>query len=112
MQFARRRLAVLDNGALRDVEVRVFSPEEEDRAWICRYEIDWPERVRKGAGFGVDGVQALTIALQNIGVELYASPYHRAGTLVFDKAGNGYGFPIAKSARHLLVGDDAKFDGN
>ena len=112
MPFATRLLAVLDKGCLRDVAVRVFSPEEDERAWICRYEIDWPERVRRGAGFGVDGVQALTIALQNIGVELYASSYHRAGTLVFDKPGNGYGFPIAKDARHLLVGDDAKFDGN
>lgn len=112
MLFATRLLAVLDKGVLRGVAVRLFQPEQEDRAWVCRYEIDWPERVRKGAGFGVDGVQALTIALQNIGVELYASPYHRAGTLMFDKAGNGYGFPIAKDARHLLVGDDAKFDGN
>ena len=112
MPFATRRLAVLEKGVLLDVAVRVYSPEEDDRAWICRYEIDWPERVRGGAGFGVDGIQALVIALQNIGVELYASPYHRAGTLVFDKTGNGYGFPIAKDARHLLVGDDAKFDGN
>ncbi|WP_442881862.1 DUF6968 family protein [Devosia sp.] len=112
MPFATRLLAVVDKGHRRDVPVRLFQPQQEDRGWICRYEIDWPERPRAGAGFGIDAVQALTIALQNIGVELYASAYHKAGTLVFDRPGNGYGFPIAKDARHLLVGDDAKFDGN
>ena len=112
MPFATRLLAIIDNGLRRDVPVRIFAPERGDRAWTCRYEIEWPERLRAGAGFGIDSVQALTIALQNVGVELYASPYHRAGRLVFDKPGNGYGFPVAKDARHLLVGDDARFDGN
>jgi hypothetical protein len=112
MSFVARELAVVDKAGRHPVPIRLFPPEQNDRSWICRYEIEWPERLRSGAGYGVDGIQALTIALQNIGVELYASAYHQAGTLFFDKPGNGYGFPIAKNARHLLVGDDATFDGN
>ena len=112
MSFATRELAVVDRDGRQIVPVKVFSPEQGERGWICRYEIGWPEGQRSGAGYGIDGMQALTIALQNIGIELYTSAYHETGTLVFDKPGNGYGFPIAKDARHLLIGDDAKFYGN
>ncbi|WP_137151171.1 hypothetical protein [Devosia sp. FKR38] len=112
MSFAKRELAIVDGTGRHRVAIHVFAPEQGERGWMCRYEIGWPERQRSGAGYGIDGMQALTIALQNIGAELYASPYHTAGTLVFDKPGNGYGFPIAKDARHLLVGDDARHEGN
>lgn len=112
MPFAVRQLAIIENGVRHDVAVRVFPPQPDDRSWACRYEIDWPHRPRVGAGYGIDGVQALVIAMQKIAIELYTSSYHKAGTLLFDKPGNGYGFPIMKNARDMLVGDDAKFDGN
>lgn len=112
MPIATRELAIIEKTGRRAVPIALFAPEPGERGWTCRYQIGWPERPRTGAGYGIDGMQALTIALQNIGAELYASPYHHAGTLVFDAPGNGYGFPIAKDARHLLVGDDAKLEGN
>ncbi|MDB5588091.1 hypothetical protein ABIB57_000868 [Devosia sp. UYZn731] len=56
---------------------------------------------------GQDGVQALLIAMQKIGIELYSSSYHRAGNLMLDRPGSGYGFPVPPIMRDLLVGNDA-----
>ena len=75
------------------------------------FRLGWPDGTQIGYGAGVDAVQALSIALMNIAAQLYTSSYHRSGKLRWDKAGNGYGFPIAKPLRHLLVGEDRAFDG-
>jgi hypothetical protein len=48
--------------------------------WICRYEIDWPSEKRSYFAGGVDSSQALILALQMIGAELYASAHHKAGS--------------------------------
>lgn len=94
------------------MNVRVHAPEPHERSWQCRYEIDWPGKPRAFAAYGNDGVQALTLAMNMIAIELYTSSYHAAGTLMLEEPGTGYGFPIGKSNRDLLIGDDAKFDGN
>ncbi len=49
------------------------------------------------------------LALQKIGATLYASEYHKAGLLMWEKPGNGYGFPLPQNARDWLEGDDARF---
>ena len=36
---------------------------------------------------GLDAIQALEIALGVIAIDLYASPYHKAGTLVWAEPG-------------------------
>jgi hypothetical protein len=36
-------------------------PEEIDGSWRCRYEIDWPHRLRASAGAGHDSVQAFSL---------------------------------------------------
>jgi hypothetical protein len=56
-------------------------------------------------------MQALTIALQMVGAEIYASPYHQSGKLFWERAGGGYGFPVVSSLRDLLVGDDVESAG-
>jgi hypothetical protein len=99
-------------GSPRGFDIRVYQPEKVGTSWQCRYEIDWPRGLRKSAAQGVDGVQALTIALQKIGTELYTSAYHRDGTLGFETTRRGYGFPVPKPLRAQLVGDDAIFDGD
>jgi hypothetical protein len=111
MSFAVRELSIVTEKGNVRMAVRILEPQPEDRGWACQYEIDWPGKPRIGAGYGIDGVQALIIAMQKVAVELYASSYHKAGTLVFDRPGNGYGFPMTKNGRDLLVGDDAKYDG-
>ena len=76
--------------------------------WICRYEIDWPSGREAYFAAGVDGMQALILALRTISVEIYTSEHHEAGTLRWFEPGRGYGFPACSSLRDVLIGDDAK----
>jgi hypothetical protein len=89
-----------------DISVRIFLPEVDNEGWRCAYEIDWPDGKRSSAAGGADSVQALFLALQKIGVEIYTSDYHRQGQLSWFEAHQGYGFPVAKNLRDLLVGGD------
>ncbi|WP_449396970.1 DUF6968 family protein [Devosia riboflavina] len=106
---ARRTLSIIEATGERAVEVRVYAPQPAGSAVGCRYEIDWPHGTQKMTMFGFDGVQALVHALQMVGTELYNSRYHEAGTLIFDKPGMGYGFPVPPSERSLLQGNDVDF---
>jgi len=45
-----------------------------------------------------------------IGAELYTSSYHTKHQLRWDKAGDGYGFPVPNNIRSLLVGEDKKYE--
>lgn len=92
-----------------DIAIRVFSPRLDGDHWSCRYEIDWPEGTRKGVAHGHDSVQALLLALNIVGSELYTSDYHKAGSLRSADAWKGYGFPVPQNLRDLLIGDDAKY---
>jgi Domain of unknown function (DUF6968) len=106
MQIAHRRL--MASSALGDTEIaiRLFKPEESDGAWICRYEIDWPSRKQSSFAAGIDSIQALLLALQRIGVEIYTSAYHQTSSLKWFEQMQGYGFPIAHNLRDLLIGND------
>jgi hypothetical protein len=66
------------------------------------------ERAKAYFAAGVDGMQALILALRALGAEICTSEYHEAGTLRWFEPGRGYGFPIASSLRDVLIGDDAK----
>jgi hypothetical protein len=72
-------------------------------------EIDWPEGTLEAAAVGVDAVQALDLALRMVGTQIYASDHHASGKLRWLEPGKGYGFPVTKGIRDLLVGDDKKF---
>jgi hypothetical protein len=110
MVIASRILRLRQDQAEALVEVRIFAPqEEEDRSWVCRYEIDWPGERRNMDVFGVDAVQALVLALQTIGAEIYTSDYHKSGKLFVEALGHGYGFPVMPALRDLLQGDDARY---
>lgn len=109
--IASRVLKCRSPSGIAEVPVRVSQPEPVPGAWFCHYEIQWPHGRRAGYGSGVDAVQALLIALMNIGAELYASEYHERGDLYWTEPGDGFGFPAAKSIRDLLVGADrAEYD--
>lgn len=54
-------------------------------------------------------MQALVHALQMIGVEIYNSPEHRSGNLVWSDDWAGYGFPVMNTLRDLLKADDARY---
>lgn len=91
------------------VAVRVFMPERGANSWTTRYEIDWPEATRKGVAHGLNSVQALMLALKMVGSEIYTSNYHKSKKLMWERPGQGYGFPVSQNIRDLLEGDDAKY---
>lgn len=109
--IAMRNLKIETSTGTIDVPVTIDAPQPDDRSWRCVYAIGWPELRWESAAYGVDAVQALDLAMRKIATELYMSQYHEAGTLRWERPGGGYGFPILKVSRDLLVGDDKEFDG-
>ncbi len=107
MIIATRIITMREGEATREIPIDVHAPEQSGIDWICRFEIGWP--TGKAERWGVDAVQALLSALQMIGAELYASNPHKSGALAWLSAGRGYGFPVTRNVRDLLVGDDSKF---
>jgi len=102
-----RRVLKLDTSA-REVEVpiAIHIPVDKHDHWECEYEIGWPSGVKRRSAYGIDSVQALLIALQNIGVEIYTSDAHRSGKLIWHRPEGGYGFPLHSGLRDLHQGDD------
>ncbi len=92
-----------------EIPIRIFAPEQQDVDWGCRFEIEWPEGMQTLTTGGVDAVQALDHALKAVGANLYTSQHHTSGELVWLEPGDGYGFPVENSVRHLLIGFDKMF---
>ena len=110
MVFANRRLTLSEAGGDTNVEIEIHAPTETpDKSWCCRYTIGWPRESIEREVFGFDAVQALVLALQMIGFDIYRSDYHEAGKLAWGKPGEGYGFPVNAAYRDWLIGDDAKY---
>jgi hypothetical protein len=109
MIIAERTLKLRHSAKEASIPIRFFLPDQEKDAWSCRWEIHWPDRVRKGTALGFDGAQALVHALQTVGSEIYASDEHKSGQLVWTESGMGYGFPVPQNIRDLLVGHDASY---
>jgi len=106
-----RDLVVTTAQGERTLRIEILSPSEEQQGWSCAYEIDWPSGLQRKQANGIDAIQALHLALQRIGTELYTSHEHLEGRLRGLKAGDGYGFPVPKNLRGDLVGLDRQFDG-
>lgn len=104
--IARRRLTLRLEGIAHSVDVELHAPEPERKAWVCRFTIGWPEGIESGEAGGFDSMQALFLAMHAIASRLYTSPHHHAGRLAWQKAGDGYGFPISRGGREELVGED------
>jgi hypothetical protein len=110
MKIAERILKIRRGGTEIEVPVQIYAPARDaTSAWSCTYEIGWPEAPRRFSSGGIDSMQALLLALQMIGAELYSSKHHDAGELVWEREGGGYGFPVPRTISDLLVGDDAVF---
>ena len=91
------------------IPVSIRVPERKEDHWICRYEIGWPEGKAKRWSGGVDAVQALELTLKMIGAEVNTHRHAKAGRLQWLEPGKGYGFPVSKNIRDLLIGDDRKY---
>jgi hypothetical protein len=110
MLIATRILKLRELSEVVDIAVRIFAPERRGDAWFCRFEIDWPEGRQEADAWGADSVQAIVLALQMIGANIYSSSYHKSGKLMHEAPGRGYGFPVPASIRDLREGDDALYD--
>jgi hypothetical protein len=109
MIIAARSLQLQTSSGIVAVPIHIHSPlQANNGSWICRYEISWPDGKWSMDAAGHDAVQAIVIALQMIGSELYTSDHHKAGELYWERRGGGYGFPVPVTLRALLQGDDAE----
>ncbi len=106
MLIVSHTLFLRTGAAERAIAIDIYKPKQREKAWACRYVIDWPEGRRSFESNGHDPLQALVLALQMIGSEIYTSAYHREGRLRAYDREKGYGFPFPGSLRDLLVGAD------
>ena len=104
--IAQRILTVGTGGAPQVVSVTLYQPRASGSDWRCAYEIGWPSKLRRGEAHGVDSVQALLLAMQTIGAELYSARPVDANDLQWLEKGGGFGFPLSPALRDLAVGDD------
>lgn len=111
MIIGTRTLIVDTEAGERAVEVRLYEPEKASTRWMCRYEIAWPEGVKRGSMQGADALAAIHGALERIGTDLYGSPYHQQRKLWWVKPIVGYGFPVPRGAREILIGQDQVYFG-
>jgi hypothetical protein len=110
MLIGGRQLTLHEGDIEIKIPVRLFAPQREaDGAWNCRYEIGWPDKMATKEIFGADSMQAIVLALQMVGFEIYTSEFHESGRLAGEKGRGGYGFPVMAEYRDLLQGDDAKY---
>lgn len=106
MTFAVRTLTIVQRAGRTTVPITIHQPQQHSRHWECAFEIGWPQNPVASSAKGFDGIQALYLAMQAIAIRLYSSPYHAAGELVWDKPGDGYGFPMPKPGYEDLIGED------
>jgi hypothetical protein len=104
--IASRTLTMEVDGREREVAITVYAPVDKTDHWCCEFEIGWPDRPKRSKGNGIDAVQALLIALEMVGTNLYSSDPHKEGRLWLDEPHGGYGFPLGSALRHLYEGRD------
>jgi hypothetical protein len=97
------RVLMLRNGNVQiEIPIRIFAPEKATNGtWSCRYEIDWPDKKSDKVIGGFDAMQALFLALQIAGAEIYSSNYHKSGNLYWEAPEKGYGIPLTPTLRDI-----------
>ena len=97
-EIASRRFALLrDEQEPAEVLVRMGKPQPfpDHQDYYCPYEIKSPLGNRIMAIAGIDAFQAMQLALDTIGVELYVIARDSGGRLVWDGDDKGdLGFPL------------------
>ncbi len=76
--FIERRYEL---GGSAEVVIRFRQPMQQDRDFCCDYEIVWPDRTRAFHACGVDGIQALILALKMAHTDLLYSPEGKRGEI-------------------------------
>lgn len=80
LPFVERRFE-LDGS---DLVVRFYVPAKElGGEFKCRYSISWPDQEVRRAACGLDGVQALKLAMRTVHTDLVESEAFKAGRLTW-----------------------------
>lgn len=90
------------------VILTVFAPELYDngRDWCCTYRVEGLSRKVERRVGGVDGVQALDLALKNMAMFLYSMPETREGRLTWLHQGRGdLGLPMPEGMDEWYRGE-------
>jgi hypothetical protein len=69
------------DGGVVVVSIGAPQPFEDGRDFYCPYQIEGLSAPRESRAGGVDGIQALTLALQKVATDLYLSEEWKSGTL-------------------------------
>ncbi len=101
--IATRELDIADSGA--KVIVGIGTPKNfpDSSDYYCPYEIRGLGNDKIRYAGGIDGVQALLLALQMVGAELYTSEEGKAGTLIW-AGGHDLGFPVSDPISDMIPG--------
>ncbi len=96
-------------GRERRVQVLIGKPEPfpDGIDWYCPYQITGIGSERVWWAGGVDSVQALVLALQNVGAWLVSSPEFKGGELRWEcgSTDGDLGFPVSANIRDALAAD-------
>ncbi|TRD00277.1 hypothetical protein FJV77_00010 [Mesorhizobium sp. WSM4306] len=68
-------------GSTDEVTARFFRPVKRELDFCCDYEIAWPDKTRRFHAYGIDEVQALTLALRMAHANLLSSPEAKRGEI-------------------------------
>lgn len=100
--FATRELFVVGRDQKITVKIGKPVPFPDGSNYYCPYQIVGLGKEKIHFGAGIDAVQALLLALHNIGAELYTSKEARARTLGWEGGGIGdLGFPVTDAIADL-----------
>jgi len=84
----------------KELSCRFFQTELEGRDYFCRYEIDWPKKTRGRRVGGVDGVQALLLAMQAAHVDFLMARKDEGAKIVWLDQ-KDLGLPLSQGLRDL-----------
>ena len=71
--------------------------------YYCPYQIIGFGKEKIGHAGGIDSIQALMLALERVGIELYTSAEAKSGLLSWDGALHGnFGLPVSASVADLV----------
>ena len=103
--IATRELDIADSGA--KVTVGIGTPKNfpDSSDYYCPYEIRGLGNDKVRYAGGIDAIQALLLALQRVGAELYTSEECKAGMLIWAGGQEGnLGFPVPDSISDMIPG--------
>jgi hypothetical protein len=85
------------------VEVAIFTPTPDGDDFKCEYRIAWPDNTQVGHAIGIDGIQAIILALRKLGADIY---FAKRGKLVWLEVDRGFGLPLTRGLDTEYIGDD------